>query len=138
MSNASADEWYLAEYQQLREDHRHFASLGWQATVAALAVDGLIVGSILDKPSKPWYGFLPLMASILTFLMAWTTLKWIQRSHQRVRFIQHFQVMRGLQTFQKENALLAAPVGYALFILMILTVAGLAIYSAALFLQLPF
>jgi hypothetical protein len=100
-----------------------------------LAADGVIVGSIVAKSPKAWFGFLPLMAAILTFLMAWMTFKWTVRGKRATELIRQYQAARGLRTFEAESPFLDAPVGYLQCALMILSALGLVIYSVVLFLQ---
>jgi hypothetical protein len=113
--------------------------MGWQATVAVLAVDGLLVGAVfaVAKPTRS-LGFLPILGATLTLLMALQTLKWMSRTNGRVSRLKQYDRMHGFGRFYSdETAFLRSSLGLALFGLMIITVIGLVVFAIFLFSAIP-
>ena len=120
------EDW-KAEYEQLGEDYRLFISTSWQATVAVLAVDGLLIGSAMSL-NGPISSALLLIAGILTITMALTSLKWILRVRSRVKRLAYYDRRKGFTRFYpKERGFLTWPLGIVLFVLMITVGAGMII-----------
>jgi hypothetical protein len=131
MSQPISDEWQRKEYEELSEDLRHFNEMSWQATVATIAADGLIIGTLVSvKDLHPWFGFLPLIAAVLTFLIGLTTLKWVLRSGDR---IQQLYSYGGLRFGYRETGVRAWHLGKTLVALMMAVGIGLVIYALILF-----
>jgi hypothetical protein len=110
--------------------------MSWQATVATIAADGLIIGTLVSvKHLRPWFGFLPLIASLLTFLIALTTLKWVLRSGDRTRWLTWYTAQAklfGRFTYQ-ETGIRKWNLGKPLVTLLFAIGIGLAVYALILF-----
>jgi hypothetical protein len=104
--------------------------MSWQATVATIAADGLIIGTLLSvKDLRPWFGFLPLIAAVLTLLIALTTLKWVLRSGDRIQQLRRF----GGRFGYRETGVRAWNLGKPLVALLMAVGVGLLIYALILF-----
>jgi len=122
---------WKVEYEQLSEDYRFFVKMGWQATVAVLAVDGLVLGSAITMKKPVVLFALFSIAGILTILMGLETNKWRIRNDSRIDRLKWYD--RKWTHFQRfcreEKGSLTWPVGTALAILMILVGIGMFSYA---------
>jgi hypothetical protein len=134
---SSTDDWKV-EYQQLSEDFRFFIQMGWQATVAVLAADGLLVGTVLSVHPSRWLGFVPFVGAALTFLMAGETLKWDKRFKSRLLRLQQYDRLHNFGRFYvNEQGFRTWPLGHVLRMLMFAVGIGLTAYALTLFLCTP-
>ena len=110
--------------------------MGWQATVATLAADGLLITPLIaqSKPNR-LLGFLPLIAATLTLLMALEHGKWTIRSLHRVNRLKIYDRWKGFDRFYfDEHGFLKLPLGKLMFLLLVVVATGLAVYSILVFL----
>lgn len=127
-SNSTLPSDWRVEYEQLSEDYRFFVSMGWQATVAVLAVDGLVLGSATTLKNPILFGLVTLMAGILTILMGLETRKWGMRNESRVRRLAYCDQRKGFTRFYpQEKGFLSLRLGVGLFILMMFVGLGMTI-----------
>jgi hypothetical protein len=129
------DDKWKAEYEQLSDDFRFYVQMGWQATVAVLATDGLIVSAVVSaKEVRPIFGVLPLIGAILTILMALEEEKWTRRTKGRVLILKTYDRAHGFGRFStEEKGFLTWPLGRWLFDLMFAVALGLILYALFLF-----
>lgn len=124
-------EWKV-EYEQLSEDFRHLVSMGWQAPVAVLAIDGVIIGSTMTLKSPPVFFVLYSIAGILTILMGLSNLKWTIRNKKRADRLGYYDKEMGFKRFHpRENWFLRFSLGTVMFILMMAVGIGMLVYVIA-------
>jgi hypothetical protein len=135
--NALSSEDWKIEYEQLSEDYRFFVQLAWQSQVAVLAVDGVLVGTVINiKNPSNMLGFVPLLGALLTITMLIQQRKWILRWKLRIQRLKTYDRMKGFGRFYfEESGFLKFPLEPAFPALMILVSAGLFVYAAILFVR---
>lgn len=139
-----ADEWDRLEYEQASEDFRFYVQMGWQATVAVLIGDGIIVGTIASIAKVPtWIWVVPFASAILTLLMLLETHKWTIRTKLRIDILTRHDKARYDQDndsqerrfYPEETGFPTWKIGKALEALMLFTTIGLFGFSGYLFFQ---
>jgi hypothetical protein len=100
-----------------------------------LALDGLLVGTIISAhPTSRLVGLLPLMASVLTFLMVIEERKWTIRWKGRIERLKMYDRTRGFGRFYfEESGFLKFPLEYLFSALMLFVGLGLLTYAVFLF-----
>jgi hypothetical protein len=118
--NSDSDDWKI-EYEQMSEDIRSYSNLGWQAPIAVLVGDALILGPIATVGRHVVIDFfLLILTGSLTLLMAWVTSKWIIRSNRRARRIAELEKAHNFKRFEQESTFLSFPIGWILALIMVL------------------
>src|SRR5450759_1686688 len=79
------DEWNKIEYEQSSEDFRHNTVMGWQSFIAMIAADGVLLAQIPNVQNNRLAFFVLLIASLSTFLMAFTSAKWTYRNRNDIK-----------------------------------------------------
>jgi hypothetical protein len=130
------DDWEV-EYNQLSDDYRFFIQQSWQSTVAVLAVDGFLVGGILQLKPNFFLGFLPLAASILTLVMAIQVRRWHLRWFERLTLLGRYDRAKGFQRFHSQAGSPHSDLGVIFHVFNFAVGVGLFVFSLWLFIT-PF
>jgi hypothetical protein len=98
--DCEADDDWKTEYEQLSEDYRSYVQMGWQATFAVLFGDALVLSYFvpLHVSHAAFFDAVCVVLALITYLMAWETMKWIVRSDQRVN---RLRVLEGPHDFHR-------------------------------------
>lgn len=123
-STLPKEDWEV-EYEQLSEDFRLHVSLGWQAPVTVLAIDGVIIGSAMTL--SPLVQFLLfLIVGIFTTTMGLSDLKWTKRNKSRAKRLACYDKQRDFKRFYpEEKGFLAWSLGTVTASLMMLVGIGM-------------
>jgi len=132
LSNVSYDDWKL-EYKEASEDYRFFVQVVWQSTLAVLAVDGVLVGAVIQVHMlNVILGFLPLLGALLTFIMASQQKDWNDRWMERIAILQDYDRRHQFRRYLHISR--GYPLrGYAFLTLQVAVGVGLTLYAIALF-----
>src|SRR5437867_6431018 len=126
-----SDDW-KTEYDQLSEDYRHYVTMGWQATVAVLLADGVVLGLADHDLHILQLCLIYAVAGALTIMMGIETLKWTRRGQDRINRLREIE-RQGFRRFSpEEHGFRNWGLGYGLFILMMIVgcvLAGLSIWK---------
>jgi heme exporter protein D len=131
---STADDW-KTEYHELSEDYRYFIQMAWQSIMAVLAVDGLLLGTVINiKHPSYILGFVPLLASALTFIMFVQQRKWILRWKGRIQRLEQYDKEKKFSRFSsEETGIRKFPLEPTFPTMMVLVGTGLSGYAAFLF-----
>lgn len=138
MTRIEDDDDWKTEYEQLSEDMRHFTNVGWQATVAVIVGDALILTPAIGAKTL-WISFsLLYVAGTLTILLAWTSIKWAVRSKRIRERLKELGGRHGFDKFSKpEEFLLDFPVANLAIGLMLVVGFGLILLGFLLMIGVP-
>ena len=121
------------EYEQLSEDFRLHVTLGWQAPVTVLAVDGVIIGSAVTLKSPLALFVLFLIAGIFTITMGLSNLKWTKRNISRAKRLERYDHKNHFERFYPpEKGFLTWSLGTVVSWLMMLIGAGMISYACCI------
>jgi hypothetical protein len=136
MSSGKLPEEWKEEYRELNEDYRFFSNIGWQSTLAVIAVDGLLL--------SPAYAFfenrfflgtsaLFFITGIITIIIGISNWKWRDRNYKRAKRLQFFERAKGFGRFaQDEKGFVKIKVA-SFYTVFILTIGAVIIGTATLF-----
>jgi hypothetical protein len=136
--SSDKDEWDRLEYEQASDDFRFYNQTAWQATVAVLIGDGVVVGTIASLQNVPtWLGLVPAGVGLLTLLMGLQTSKCRIRSNNRRAILEErdkvrYQEGRPRRFYPRETGITTWRIGMVLEALMFVTAFLLFIYSGYL------
>jgi hypothetical protein len=131
---SSPDDWAV-EYRELSEDSRYFVQMIWQATVAILALDALLIAAIpttevVSSELNRFFGLLPVLGSTLTVLIAVQVRKWQIRWHTRIERLKAYDRMKGFGRFYfEESGMLKFPLEPTFITVLALVAFGLLAYG---------
>ncbi len=133
--NTLSNKWEV-EYEQLSEDFRQYVSDGWQVPLAALAVDGLVVGAAWTLPNQYASGFVLLIAGLMTLFLGLQVLKWDLRTGGRISALKKYDKNpnnKFSRFASDENWFLSLRIGFAFVAVTLLLAAGILIFSYLFF-----
>jgi hypothetical protein len=122
------------EYHELSEDFRAMNNTGWQACVAVIVGDALILTPLLGNIPLWVRESLLLASGLLTLIIAWKEAKFKVRGLGRVKRLKEYDIAKGFKRYSEtEHMLLSLGTGWAIVGLMVLIGLGLLLLAFLLF-----